>query len=108
MLCQAFILWLLDFEGGNGEASPGEDAKRVEVWVLTEQWVLPPDMVAFRCYNIWSCCADYININPFVMKMNLRQPTVDNKEDVFKVSLMMCPIQDQILAPKTQFPALKT
>lgn len=42
------------------------------------------------------------------MKMNLRQPTVDNKEDAFEVPFMICPTQDQILAPKTQFPELTT
>lgn len=38
-----------------------------------------------------------------MMKMNLHQPTVDSKEDAFKISFMIWLIQDQILLPKTQF-----
>lgn len=40
--------------------------------------------------------------------MNLHQPTVDNKEDAFNISFMICPIQHQILSPKTRLQELKT
>lgn len=42
------------------------------------------------------------------MKTNVYQPTVDNKEDNFKTSFRIWPIQGQILSPKIQFHELNT